>query len=126
MTDPTAPERAWQDIIGSEQCHSDSHNSIGSAREFGFALSRAILFCSVEDSQWIKMESGEWHAIAAQQRRDMRRRGRTNDSLPAKGHSPHSKTSAPEALPAADTVAAAVLQGLRAALTHLRVGVPFL
>ena len=126
MTDPTAPERAWQDIIGSEQCHSDSHNSIGSAREFGFALSRAILFCSVEDSQWIKTESGEWHAIAAQQRRAMRRRGRTNDSLPAKGHSPHSKTSAPEALPAADTVAAAVLQGLRAALTHLRVGVPFL
>ena len=68
MTDPTAPERAWQDIIGSEQCHSDSHNSIGSVREFGFALSRAILFCSVEDSQWIKTESGEWHAIAAQQR----------------------------------------------------------
>ena len=61
MTDPTAPERAWQDIIGSELYHSDSHNSIGSVREFGFALSRPILFCSVDDSQWIKTHSGEWH-----------------------------------------------------------------
>ena len=59
MTDPTAPERAWQDVIGSEQYDSDTHNSTGSVREFGFALS-AILFCSVDDGQRIKMHSGEW------------------------------------------------------------------
>ena len=61
MTDPTAPKRAWQDIIDSEQWHSDTV-TIQSVL-FGNLASHfpGQPYFAVEDNEWMKTHSGEWH-----------------------------------------------------------------